>query len=600
MHTVMSRISNKLTGIPVPPPDLLHPANTFLCGQDDFRVYGIGNNVILFHEIRIVKVAMHFPYDPNDTDVRAHYQERQYTNKEWIVQAFYLDQYILDKPTWFPLDGLNEDGTMNTTHIEESCKTSQSWEPDSFSRYGNWYYKQMSIRLSEHTLYLRRKVATHSCTLAVVNTFIHQAISVNAFGSNEIGVDPSEPQRSSISYFEKKDYKYTSQVLSKGSFATVHALTKDATKVIRIAKINLPKTVWKPEFLQRLNKQDPWEPQELFSDVNLNDVDWMQTVRDVGQELIISAIVSKHNISPKLHGTFYEYNSIDGVMKLYYIYDKYDRDLNERDIYNQDRTNWTINEDVQNQLCSLFFRLADLGIQCVDLKPQNVVVRRLGATVDIRLIDWGGDWCIKVDARHAIDPNREYMGFNDITNFIRHSFITMLIVFSTNTRCSHTRLNQAPPFMFTNIGSDKPSRLYFSGFDHMSSKDYQYANSFESSFLDELQTKEWDERSSPQQTISHYCKHILHPTLINTHGRQAGYRNIYIFPTFTQRPAESLDGGGGGGRRGYREYLTLHQILLSWKNIVQNMDDRNGSRDIGLRRSFNEILRKVVQQNKKE
>lgn len=103
-------------------------------------------------------------------------------------------------------------------------------------------------------------------------------------------------------------------------------------------------------------------------------------------------IASKLKISPKVIFNGY-------VMKVHGLHhvivsEKYDYDLQEFCSITSSNPISKVDDDIAKQLIKLFEKMhTEMNVICFDVKPQNAVIKVLDGGVDVRLIDWDGDWC---------------------------------------------------------------------------------------------------------------------------------------------------------------------------------------------------------------
>lgn len=179
--------------------------------------------------------------------------------------------------------------------------------------------------------------------------------------------------------FIPNDFKQTSD--GEGSANKVYTYTgPDNSKLsIRLAK-DATYTISKPgeSVGEKLNKK-------IISEIKQSKYNWINA--------------SNNNLSPVLffYGYVKEENSEGTSVYLCMISQGYDMDLYNyySDIISEydDKTSLTRNDKyIAYQLIELLNKSHKLlEIICFDIKPQNCVINK--DTLEVRLIDWDGDWC---------------------------------------------------------------------------------------------------------------------------------------------------------------------------------------------------------------
>lgn len=115
-------------------------------------------------------------------------------------------------------------------------------------------------------------------------------------------------------------------------------------------------------------------------------------------------------ICPKIY--YYGYfkdivsvNDDDSIIYPIMITEKYDSDLSNFLYHNNKELSTNNQESIANQLEYLFKTLISLEIICYDIKPENTVIRKNDdGTLDVRLIDLDGDYCLSYKKDNAYPP----------------------------------------------------------------------------------------------------------------------------------------------------------------------------------------------------
>lgn len=103
-------------------------------------------------------------------------------------------------------------------------------------------------------------------------------------------------------------------------------------------------------------------------------------------------IASELEISPKVifNGYLMKKHGLHHVI----VSEKYDYDLQEFCSITSSYPISKVDDNIAKQLIKLFEKMhTKMNVICYDVKPQNAVIKVLDGGVDVRLIDWDGDWC---------------------------------------------------------------------------------------------------------------------------------------------------------------------------------------------------------------
>ena len=129
-----------------------------------------------------------------------------------------------------------------------------------------------------------------------------------------------------------------------------------------------------------------------------------QEFKILEEEINYTKILSDNKITPKYYGSINYKNESYGINYSFLLSDAYDINLNgyfdsyipwyleNKNKYISVRNSFNnIDKRINNKL----LELSNLLIFCVDLKPQNIVVKidADSQITDLKLIDWGGDFC---------------------------------------------------------------------------------------------------------------------------------------------------------------------------------------------------------------
>lgn len=105
-------------------------------------------------------------------------------------------------------------------------------------------------------------------------------------------------------------------------------------------------------------------------------------------------------VAPKLHQAFYARHASDGwTSGLYMIMDRYDVDLDDAIVSDAETRQvllddgGTLLKSVGAQMVEHLARLADDRMFVFDLKPSNIVLKIKEDSVDVRIVDFGRDFC---------------------------------------------------------------------------------------------------------------------------------------------------------------------------------------------------------------
>ena len=147
---------------------------------------------------------------------------------------------------------------------------------------------------------------------------------------------------------------------------------------------------------------------KAFDKNNLESIEANQAIQ---AEIKLSEMLGKEGIGPLVH----EIKSLTqhGMSLFGIVMDKYDSDL-----FDWLETEEANIDNVVNQVVSLISKLVKKGYTCIDMKPGNIVVRKKEGRIDVRLIDFDGDFCTSTtDERKLIS---------------KYAMLLMLLVYSLN------------------------------------------------------------------------------------------------------------------------------------------------------------------------
>lgn len=146
-----------------------------------------------------------------------------------------------------------------------------------------------------------------------------------------------------------------------------------------------------------------------------------QEFKNLEEEINYTKILSDNKITPKYYGSVNYKNESYGINYSFLLSDAYDINLNDyflsyipwylanKDKFISVKNSYNnIEEIINNKL----LELSNLLIYCVDLKPQNIVVKidADNQITDLKLIDWGGDFCKNKNNLSEEDfPDRELL-----------------------------------------------------------------------------------------------------------------------------------------------------------------------------------------------
>jgi hypothetical protein len=137
-----------------------------------------------------------------------------------------------------------------------------------------------------------------------------------------------------------------------------------------------------------------------------------QFIGNAKWELLHTQVAAVLGVAPKLTAAWFSRHAHDEWPSgLYMVMDKYADDLNA---LLGDRKRYGLTAKLRDQIgCSLVAHLATLakhGFFLYDLKPSNVLVAVEGDTVDVKVIDFGREFCeYRHDDIDARTPNMDYL-----------------------------------------------------------------------------------------------------------------------------------------------------------------------------------------------
>lgn len=133
-------------------------------------------------------------------------------------------------------------------------------------------------------------------------------------------------------------------------------------------------------------------------------------------------VASKMKLSPNVifNGYVKKGNELYQVI----VSDKYDHDLEKFFSMKSSDSISKLDDEVAKQLIRLFEKMhTKMGVICFDVKPTNAVIKILKDGVDVRLIDWDGDWCHGNTALLTDNDFRKHVKLMSIL-FMANYFIT--------------------------------------------------------------------------------------------------------------------------------------------------------------------------------
>jgi hypothetical protein len=130
-----------------------------------------------------------------------------------------------------------------------------------------------------------------------------------------------------------------------------------------------------------------------------------EELKDLEEEINYTKILSDNEITPKYYGSINYTNVSNGVNYSFLLSEAYDINLND---YFKSYIPWYLKhkdvpdvikgyKNIEERINIKLLELSKLLIFCVDLKPQNIVIKydkvKTKQVKDLKLIDWGGDFC---------------------------------------------------------------------------------------------------------------------------------------------------------------------------------------------------------------
>jgi serine/threonine protein kinase len=157
-------------------------------------------------------------------------------------------------------------------------------------------------------------------------------------------------------------------VLGEGSFGTVYSAdyTTPDGKTLKIA-------------VKRIETE-----YEYKSEIN-------EKIDDVLYEVEYSYHMASQNIGPQVYDAFYIINKQRGMIITYILMEAFDGSSEK--IY-EESLSIKQYQDIHQQMIDLLHeQIYDNHMYCVDIKPGNYVVKKVGNDFVTRIIDFGKDWC---------------------------------------------------------------------------------------------------------------------------------------------------------------------------------------------------------------
>lgn len=207
----------------------------------------------------------------------------------------------------------------------------------------------------------------------------------------ELGLDNIQ----SISELCTETISFSSAAENSGGYNSIRTCNKEEEKIIRISKLPVIE-------ITTYNESDKKE--------------WNYSTYDgIAIQYIINTIkiwnkANEAKLTPPVYFNGYiEKNNKPGKIYLHYaiVTEKYDHDLHKYyKMKNVSKENSTEDEEdfeVANTLIHLFSKMyEEVKVICFDIKPKNTVINMENGkikklddgTLDIRLIDWDGDFCL--------------------------------------------------------------------------------------------------------------------------------------------------------------------------------------------------------------